>query len=105
LSLQGVGLDRIGGHASGPPKSHESRVHDGGRACGLPRNRGCCIPRSGGGISRGMHDILQAGILCSSTPISPLFAIVLWLTIASLNPLEDLTHGGLCDPMRDLYGD
>jgi hypothetical protein len=38
-------------------------------------------------------------ICCASTPISPLFAAVLHLGIASLDPLGYLTHGGLCDPV------
>jgi hypothetical protein len=46
-----------------------------------------------------MHGILRAGIWCAITMISPLVTAVLWLGIASLEPLEDLTHGGLCDPV------
>jgi hypothetical protein len=33
------------------------------------------------------------------TPISLLFATVLQLGTSSLDPLRDLTHGGLCDPV------
>jgi hypothetical protein len=65
----------------------------------LPRAGGSCIPRSGEGIRHGMHGILRAGIWCAITMISPLVTAVLWLGIASLEPLEDLTHGGLCDPV------
>jgi hypothetical protein len=46
-----------------------------------------------------MHNILRAGIWCTITPISPLFAVVLSLGTALLDPLSDLTHGGLCDPV------
>jgi hypothetical protein len=47
---------------------------------------------------------IQAGdmswhALRSSTLISLLFAVVLRLGIASLDPLGDLTHGGLCGPV------
>jgi hypothetical protein len=63
----------------------------------LPRAPGSHILRSGGGISRGMSDILRVGIWCAITLISSLFVAVLWLATASLDPFEDLAHGGLCD--------
>jgi hypothetical protein len=56
------------------------------------------------GIRRGMHDVPQAEIWCAITPVSLLFAAILWIATASLDPLEDLAHDGLCDPVRGLYG-
>jgi hypothetical protein len=55
------------------------------------------ISCSGGGIRHGMHNILRAGISYAITLISLLFAVVLWLQIASHDPFGDLAHGGLCD--------
>jgi hypothetical protein len=52
-----------------------------------------------GGICHGMRGIQRARIWCSNTLISLLFAIVLRLRTVSLDPLRDLTHGGLCDLM------
>jgi hypothetical protein len=72
-----VGLHCVKGHTRAPTKPHESEVCDGGRAHDLPRARGSLIPCSGGGIRRGMHNVLQAGISCTSTLISPLFGVVL----------------------------
>jgi hypothetical protein len=57
------------------------------------------IPRSNEGIRCGVHNVLWAGIWCSRTPISPLFAVALWLGTTSFDPLGDLTHGSLCDPV------
>jgi hypothetical protein len=37
------------------------------------------------------------GVWCAITLISLLFVIVLWLGTASLDPLEDLAHGSLCN--------
>jgi hypothetical protein len=51
-----------------------------------------------------MHDVPQAEIWCAITPVSLLFAAILWIATASLDPLEDLAHDGLCDPVRGLYG-
>jgi hypothetical protein len=39
------------------------------------------------------------GIQCAIILISPLFAIVLWLGTASLDPLRDLIYGGLHEHM------
>jgi hypothetical protein len=116
LSLQGVaspsllnhgraGLDCIEGHSRAPTKTHESGVYDSGGAHDFPRAQGSHIPRSGGGMRRDMHDVLQAGICCTITPIYPLFDAILWLGTTSLDPLEDRMHGGLCDPVQGLYGD
>jgi hypothetical protein len=63
------------------------------------------MPCSGGGICHGVNDVLCAGIWCAITQISPLVATVLWLGTAALDPLGDLAYGGLCDPIRGLYGD
>jgi hypothetical protein len=52
-----------------------------------------------------VHDVLRAGIRVTITPISLLVAVVLRLRAAALDPLGDLAHGGLCDPVYDLYGD
>jgi hypothetical protein len=94
-----VGLDRVEGHTRGLAKPHESGVYDGGRVHDLPHARGTRIPCSGRGTHHGMHDVLRARIWCSSTPISPLFAVVLCLGTASLDCLGDLTHGSLGDPV------
>jgi hypothetical protein len=53
-----VGLDHVGGHARAPTKLGESAVYDGSGACDLPRDRGSCIPSSGGGIRHGVHNVL-----------------------------------------------
>jgi hypothetical protein len=53
----------------------------------------------GGGIHRGLCGILQAGVRRAITPISPLFAAVLWPGAASFDPLGDLAYSGLCDPV------
>jgi hypothetical protein len=45
------------------------------------------------------------GVWCAITPISVLFIAVLQLGTSPLDPLGDLTQGGLSDPMRGLYGD
>jgi hypothetical protein len=65
----------------------------------LPRAPRSHILRSSEGISHGMSDILRVGIWCAITLISSLFVAVLWLATASLDPFEDLAHGGLCDPV------
>jgi hypothetical protein len=100
-----VGLDRVGGHARGPAKPCESRVHDDDGACDLPRARGSYIPCSGGGIRHSLRDILRLGVWCAITPISSLSVVVLWPGITSPDPLRYLAHGDLCDPVRGLYGD
>jgi hypothetical protein len=87
LNHGGVGLVHVRGHAKAPTKPHELGVYDGGRARNLPRARGSRIPYSDGGIRRGMHGVLRAGILCAITPLSPLFVVVLWLGTSSLDPL------------------
>jgi hypothetical protein len=58
-----------------------------------------------GGIRRGVHVVLRAAVWYAITPISQLFAIVLWLIATPLYPLGDLADGGLCNPVRGLYGD
>jgi hypothetical protein len=98
VSHGGVGLVRVRGYAREPAKSHESEVYDNGRARDLPCAQGSRIPCSDRGIHRGMHGVLQAGILCAITPISALFVAVLRLGTSSLDPVGDLTHGNLCDP-------
>jgi hypothetical protein len=55
------------------------------------------------GICHSMHDVLWVGIWCSSIPISPLFVTVLWLGIASLDPLGDLIHSSLYDPVWGIH--
>jgi hypothetical protein len=67
-------------------------------ACHVPEDSAPPF-HSGWGICRGMRGIQRARIWCSSTLISLLFAIVLRLRTVSLDPLRDLTHGGLCDLM------
>jgi hypothetical protein len=52
-----------------------------------------------------MHNVLGAGIWCAITPISLLLNAVLWHGTSSLDPLRDLPHGSLCDPVRGLYMD
>jgi hypothetical protein len=47
-----------------------------------------------------MHNVLQAGISCTSTLISPLFGVVLYLGTASLDPfgiLHTTTFVTLCE--------
>jgi hypothetical protein len=51
------------------------------------------------GIRRGLCGVLQARVRRAITHISLLFTVVLWPRTASLDPLEGLTHSGLCDPM------
>jgi hypothetical protein len=105
LLNHGVGLVCVGGYARAPIKSHESEVYDSGGARGLPRARGSHVPCFEGGIGRGIHNVLRAGIWCAITSISLLFVVVLWLGTSSLDPLEDLTYGSLIDPVRGLYDD
>jgi hypothetical protein len=82
----GVGLNCVGGHTRAPAKPGESGVYDGGGACDMLRARGSCIPRSGGGIHHGVCSVLRVGVWCYITPISLLFAAVLWPRVASLDP-------------------
>jgi hypothetical protein len=94
-----VRLDHVRGHARAPAKPYESGVYDCGRACDLPPAQGSHISHSGGGIHHGVRGVLQVGVWCAIAPISPLFAVVLWPRAASLDPLGDLAHGGLCYPV------
>jgi hypothetical protein len=89
-----VGLDRVRGHARSPAKPRELGVHDGAELarCCMPEDPASPVQARGGGIRRGLCSILRAGVWCCSTPISPLFAVVLWLRTASLDPLGGLTH-------------
>jgi hypothetical protein len=98
-------LDRIRGHARACAKLGESGVYDGSGACDLPRARGSRIPCSGGGICRGVRGVLCVGVWCAIKLVSLLVAAVLRPEIASLDPLGDLAHGGLCNPVRGLYED
>jgi hypothetical protein len=95
LIYGGDGLDRVRCNTRAPAKACESRVYDGGRACDLPRSRGSRIPHSSGRIRRGVCGVLRAGVWCAITPISLLLAVVLRPETTSLDPLRDLTHGGL----------
>jgi hypothetical protein len=72
--------------------------------CHVPEDPASLVP-VGGGVRRGVHGVLRAGICCAITPISPLVVAVLWLGTSALDPLEDFAYGGLCDLVRDLYGD
>jgi hypothetical protein len=91
----GVRLICVRGYARASAKPHESGVYNGIRARDLPHARGSLIPCCDGGIHRGMCGILRAGIWCVVTPMSPLFVAVLRLGTSSLDPLGDLTYGGL----------
>jgi hypothetical protein len=104
LSFQGIVspslLDRVRSHARVSTKPRESGVCDDGRAHVLPHTRGSHIPFSDrGDMSWRARRSMSGEIWCSSTPISPLFAVALRLGTTSLDPLRDLTHGGLCDPV------
>jgi hypothetical protein len=106
LNHGGVGLARVGGHARAPAKPRESRIYDGGGVGYLSCARGSNIPCSDrGGIRRGVHGILRAGIWCAITSIPPLVAAVLRLGTVALDPLWDHVYGGLYDPVRGLYLD
>jgi hypothetical protein len=56
-------------------------------------------PHSGGVIRHGMCGTLRVRVWCAITPISPLSVVVLRLGTASLDPLKDLAHGSLCNPV------
>jgi hypothetical protein len=43
-------LDSFQGHTGSPANSHEPKVYDGDGACGLPRARGPCVPRTRGRV-------------------------------------------------------
>jgi hypothetical protein len=116
LSLHGIaslslpnygraGLDPVQGLVRAPTKPCELGVHDGIGAHDLPHARGPHIPCASAGIHGGMHDILRERVWCAITPISSLSAIVLWPGTTPPDPLGDLTHRGLCDPVRGLHGD
>jgi hypothetical protein len=92
-------LDRVGFHFRAPAKPSELGVYKGSGACDLLRAQESRIPSSGGGICRGVHIILWAGIWCSITPVSLLSTTSLWPGTASLNPLRDLAHDDLCNPV------
>jgi hypothetical protein len=49
-----------------------------------------------------MHNIIRARIHCAITLISLLSVAVLWLGVASLDPLRDHAYGGFCDSVRGL---
>jgi hypothetical protein len=94
-----MGLAHVRGYARAPAKPHELGVYDGGRAHDFLCALGSRIPCSDEGIRRSMRGILRVEIWCAITPISPLFDAILRLETSSLDPLRDLTHGGLCDPV------
>jgi hypothetical protein len=52
-----------------------------------------------------VHGVLRVGVWHVIKPVSLLFATVLWPGAASLEPIGDLAHGILCDPMQGLYRD
>jgi hypothetical protein len=61
--------------------------------------------QAGGGCIVPCTAFYRCGVWCAIRLVSLLFAIVLWPGAASLDPLGDLAHVGLCDPIRCLYGD
>jgi hypothetical protein len=92
-------------HAIAPTKSSMSRVYDSGRTSYLSCSYGSFFPRPRGWICRGMLGILRARILCTSEPIPPLAAAVLWLGVASSDSFEDPAYHGLHNLVRGLHGD
>jgi hypothetical protein len=71
--------------------------------CHVPKDP--ASPIQAGGIHCGMRNDLRAGVWCAITPISLLFAAILWPGAASLDPLGELAHDSLCDLVRGLNGD
>jgi hypothetical protein len=53
-----VEMDRIGGHARAPTKPHVLGVYDNDGVGYLSCARVSCVPRSSGGIRRGVCNIL-----------------------------------------------
>jgi hypothetical protein len=99
----GVELARVEGYTRAPTKPHESGVYDCNKVSYLLCVRGSCISCSDGGIRRGVHVVLRAGIWCAITSISPLPTVVIWFGAASLDSFRDPAYGGLRDPVRGLH--
>jgi hypothetical protein len=95
----GVGLVHVGGHIRAPAKPCESGVYDNDGVSYLLCARRSCIPRSSGGIRRGVRSILRARIGCAIPLISLLLAAVLRLGPASFDSFGDLAYGDLRDPV------
>jgi hypothetical protein len=104
LGYGGVGLDPIKSNNGALVGSCESRVHDCGEACGLPRARGSCISHANRGIRGGLRGILRARVRCAITPVPLLFVVVLWHGTAPSDTLRGPPHSGFCDPVRGLHG-
>jgi hypothetical protein len=99
LSHGGVRLDPVQGHIRALMKPCDSGVYDGSGARDLLHAQGSRIPSTGRGIRRGKHGVLRVGVWCIITLISSLFAVVVWIGTASLDPLRDFTHCDHCDPV------
>jgi hypothetical protein len=72
---------------------------------GGTRPRQPCIPYTGGGIHGGLRIILQKGIRCAITLITPLAVAALRSGAAQSDPLRGPAHRDLHDFVRGQYGD